>query len=357
LIGSNSWKFEFLSLNEALSLSAWTSAASAATSVWQGPGPFEAWSTHIAPLLRQRAVVSIATDPSGTVLLLPLLARSWRAVPVMTITPIGGATHCDYHDPVEVQRGTAPPSMNAYWAGLTAAVHKLGHGFNEFGAYRITARFAPDNARLSGSGHIVELSPFRDMDSFLATRKPKLRSHVARKLRRASELGLQFRRFDSASDIGPFIHQLSADSVARWGRPFVREDHLIAYWTQLARWALREGCLEMSELKIGDLVVHRHLGFRHNSSILWYKIAFPHAAAQWSPGSLHLAQVIADASARGIQSIDLGFGDEPYKAGWETATLPLYQVDNVPSPLRTMHAIERSTRRARFAVARRVRMR
>lgn len=81
----------------------------------------------------------------------------------------------------------------------------------------------------------------------------------------------------------------------------------------------------LSVLYAGDQLVAAHFGMRSRDVWHWWFPVYSHAHAAWSPGSLLLLRVAEAAAAEGHRVLDLGKGDEPYKASFADAALPLLE--------------------------------
>jgi CelD/BcsL family acetyltransferase involved in cellulose biosynthesis len=79
----------------------------------------------------------------------------------------------------------------------------------------------------------------------------------------------------------------------------------------------------LSVLYAGDTVAAVHLGLRSRDILHLWIPAYNPALHQYSPGSLLLARLIRESASRGLQRIDLGKGDEPYKAELQTGAVPM----------------------------------
>lgn len=69
----------------------------------------------------------------------------------------------------------------------------------------------------------------------------------------------------------------------------------------------------LSALWAGDRLVAAHFGLRAGQVLHWWFPAYEPAFARYSPGLLSLLGLIEAAADAGLERIDLGKGDEPYK--------------------------------------------
>jgi CelD/BcsL family acetyltransferase involved in cellulose biosynthesis len=81
----------------------------------------------------------------------------------------------------------------------------------------------------------------------------------------------------------------------------------------------------LSVLYAGDQLVAAHFGMRSRDVWHWWFPVYSHAHSAYSPGALLLMNVAEAAAAQGHTAVDLGKGDEAYKASFADASLPLLE--------------------------------
>jgi CelD/BcsL family acetyltransferase involved in cellulose biosynthesis len=89
----------------------------------------------------------------------------------------------------------------------------------------------------------------------------------------------------------------------------------------------------LSALYLGDKLVAAHFGIRSRRVLHWWFPAYDAELAKYSPGAQLLLELVHAAAGRGIQRIDLGEGDEPYKSSFMTGAtaLAVGSVDTRPA--------------------------
>lgn len=137
----------------------------------------------------------------------------------------------------------------------------------------------------------------------------------ARKLER--ELGPI--RFDpNVEDPGVLrtVIQWKSEQCRRTGAPdyFIQLPWTRALMTQI--WGTRTGHFQgtLSALWSGDHLVAAHLGMCSDRVLHWWFPVYNRAFGKYSPGALLLLRVAELASSRGLALVDLGKGNDPYKA-------------------------------------------
>lgn len=76
----------------------------------------------------------------------------------------------------------------------------------------------------------------------------------------------------------------------------------------------------LSGLYVGDKPIALHLGMRSTTVLHYWFPAYDPAYARHSPGLLLLAEIVRTAPSHGINKIDLGKGDSPYKQRFMTGS-------------------------------------
>lgn len=79
----------------------------------------------------------------------------------------------------------------------------------------------------------------------------------------------------------------------------------------------------LSALWVGDTLAAAHFGIRTRSVLHYWIPAYNHELGRYSPGLLTLMELARAAADRGIQRIDLGSGEERYKARAASSSLDM----------------------------------
>jgi CelD/BcsL family acetyltransferase involved in cellulose biosynthesis len=69
----------------------------------------------------------------------------------------------------------------------------------------------------------------------------------------------------------------------------------------------------LSTLSVDNKIIAAHMGMRSTSVLHWWFPAYDLAQAKFSPGLILLLELCRRAEEFGIRTIELGYGDEPYK--------------------------------------------
>jgi CelD/BcsL family acetyltransferase involved in cellulose biosynthesis len=69
----------------------------------------------------------------------------------------------------------------------------------------------------------------------------------------------------------------------------------------------------LSTLSVDNTIIAAHMGMRSTSVLHWWFPAYDLAQAKFSPGLILLLELCRRAEELGVRTIELGYGDEPYK--------------------------------------------
>ena len=98
-------------------------------------------------------------------------------------------------------------------------------------------------------------------------------------------------------------------------------------------------------LRAGGEVVAAHLLLRSGARLHAWFPAYDLDARQLSPGNVLMTELLKAAAERGVTAVDLGAGDEPYKADYATDRFPLRRgVAETPGAAATLAAVGRRVR-------------
>lgn len=113
------------------------------------------------------------------------------------------------------------------------------------------------------------------------------------------------------------------DALLGWKSAQLRStgqpDHLSTPWVRrmLERILAAQGepfAGVLSALWLGDRLAAAHLGMRSRNVLHWWLPAYDRALGPSSPGQLSFLEIARAAAERGVRRVDLGKGDEAYKA-------------------------------------------
>lgn len=231
--------------------------------------------------------------------------------------PVGGGMS-DYHGPI-AERSLAldPPAL----------LRACGLRVFDFDHLLASQRaFAPYHVRLSGS-------PFLDLsggfEAYRAARSAAGSKVIAQADRKARKL---------AREVGPTRLEVDvADPAAlqrllRWKsdqyrRTGVGDGSLPRWSVELLERILATRTPDfagvLTALWAGDRMVAAHVGMRSSTALHWWFPAYDPEFGRYSPGLVLLVGLARGAETLRLRTIDLGRGDEPYKARLATGSTPL----------------------------------
>jgi CelD/BcsL family acetyltransferase involved in cellulose biosynthesis len=130
-----------------------------------------------------------------------------------------------------------------------------------------------------------------------AERKKAVAFVIAHKRASLVRQGVDTTEFDRR--VTPFMHRLATLDYPDGARPY------------------------FSSLSLDGQTVAAHIGFIEGPTLLYYLPAYDAAFRQHSPGHLLLLNLLREAKAMGLETIDLLRGTEPYKFKWTSDRQPL----------------------------------
>lgn len=241
-----------------------------------------------------------------------------------TLTSVGHAEY-DYHDPIA--SGMAEAQWPSFWSSFSIEVNKRWGG--EFDLARLGGlRSCPSingTKVVTGRAPYFRIAGLSFAENFLAALGTSLRGDIRRQLRRLEQLGT----------VGFRVLQPHETDAALIWLPAILEQHsnkwpnsykLPGFHEAIVREALPTGQLHISELKVADVVVSRHLGFFYRGRFYWYMPVYNFAYQSYSPGKMHLYFCALDAIFRGGEVFDLLRGEEDYKRQWTALSRELVEL-------------------------------
>jgi CelD/BcsL family acetyltransferase involved in cellulose biosynthesis len=88
----------------------------------------------------------------------------------------------------------------------------------------------------------------------------------------------------------------------------------------------------VSVLYVGDSIAAAHMGMRSNHVLHWWFPGYEHSLSRYSPGGILLLKLAQHMAELGVTTLDLGKGEDSYKASFMTGCVPLIEgVVDVPS--------------------------
>lgn len=163
--------------------------------------------------------------------------------------------------------------------------------------------------------------------AYWSSRSRNLRHNVERCGRRGRELGeltADLRRDVAEADLDRLLDEGFAVEGSGWktaqGTAILTDPRARRYYTELARWAGREGWLRLSFIRIDGRAIAFSLGVESFGTHHALKMGYDVAWARVSPGMLLLEALIRRSFDEGLARFDFAGHDEQYKLAWATGT-------------------------------------
>lgn len=285
------------------------------------PAPAMAWIETYRPIREIEPLFCIAKEGETTIFM-PLICwkRNWKNGFQNIVVPLGHSDF-DYHDPLIIGKNK-----------------DFEHQFYSLLINEIKKNIEFDKIELSGFRYLAgqqnwteepeycpycELDNFKNSNDFLSSLKTSLRGDVKRQQRRMEERGkitLHSYSNESLSDALAALPQFLEYHGRRWPKAFKAP----GFHQRLLEVGLPLGLVDFTELRIGDIPVSWHLGFRDKGHYYYYMPVIHPEYTLFSPGKVHLLYLVEQCINDGFQLFDHLRGNENYKSGWTNQVQQLY---------------------------------
>ena len=298
-------------------------AAMASGDVFALPGWHQAWWSTMGS--QHQIHVLVAEDAAGTLRgLLPLAVR--RGGPrdgFARLLEFSGGSQADVHDVVAATGEAA--DVLALFSEPARAIARTVDGI------RLTG--VPDDSRLFAWTGLMARAPTMQRSVLpqlslagtyeeLESRWRKAhRTDVRRQTKRLEGLGrLSLRVLGDANEARRELTtylDVHTDSWAQRGfRERARNVALRDFFAALIDELWETGVVHFSRLEVDGEPISFHFGFLCGGRFYWYKPAYVQSYANYSPGKVHIAKLLALGVSEGWTTFDLLRGAEPYKQDW-----------------------------------------
>ncbi len=179
------------------------------------------------------------------------------------------------------------------------------------------------------NGHLIDLRNLeRNKKGIPTIIRYRDRTGKGRKLRTFAVTQLKIGR--TPDELKLFYDTLVRQKTLKYIRTrgvdgFQRPGYQTYFWAMIERFAA-SGNVQMSAFTVDDLPIACHWGMVARQR--FYSLMPAYEAGDWSkysPGMIHLEEMILWAIENGMHTFDLGVGDELYKLGIETGQLALFR--------------------------------
>jgi CelD/BcsL family acetyltransferase involved in cellulose biosynthesis len=327
---SDNWTFEWhRSWNEIWSdsfLSRWRRLLDTATwrHAYHRPELVRRWVETVGRACDVEPHFGLATSSSGAELFLP-----WIVVPqngrfiVRRTLESAGRDLFGYHTPLLASVRPSDVDWNRFW---DQARSSAGSACDQALFRLIEPEFSagPDLQRPSEASPVLPLEHGTDLEAVLERCSSSHRVDVNRQLRRVRDRGevtLWSATSDEAAEaLDSFRQELWPAYRTLWGTrpaPSALIDPAVEAFLELAVSAgVQEGWTHYSVLRIGGTPVAWHLGFLDAGRLYYWVPAHDVSWANYSPGKLMLAELVALGCRSGWREIHLLTGNHAYKSAW-----------------------------------------
>jgi CelD/BcsL family acetyltransferase involved in cellulose biosynthesis len=183
--------------------------------------------------------------------------------------------------------------------------------------------------------------PYIPLDESWARPESKLnagrRSDFRRMQRRAEQLGpVRCELLEPTLDELPSLLQQALEVEDRsWkgreGTSLLRDPERLAFFRRYAAATAASGQLRLNLLRIGEQPVAMQLGVETGGRLWLLKIGYDEAFSSCSPGMLLMLQVVGHAARKGLHTLELLGGPEPWVKLWTEQVRPCNAIRVYPA--------------------------
>jgi CelD/BcsL family acetyltransferase involved in cellulose biosynthesis len=229
------------------------------------------------------------------------------------IAPVGISNY-DYHDPIVTVKRTQT-LMSSFWKLIEEKLFddkKL-----EYDQINIQGMHFCSKGMLwekdTESCPYIKLNLYEDFSDYVSHLKKGLRQDIGRQKRRLSLLGeLRYKVYASLEEALKILPEFIVAQKRRWPKDFKPPGFLEA----ILKEGLPQEIVHFSSLKIEDVPISWHLGFKHNERFYYYMPVYDDKYATYSPSKIQLTYLIEECIRNEITIFDQLRGDEQYKNEW-----------------------------------------
>jgi len=185
-------------------------------------------------------------------------------------------------------------------------------------------------APASRSGNVLVVSG--DVDAYLQERGKKYRKEVERCYRLWEKEGSpRFYQAASPEEVAHVYAALEEQQAARFRSPGQRfildEPAYQAFYERLAFDGSHAGLAALFALEANGRIIATLFGIVHDRTFSLLQLGTSvEAASHLSPGRLVVLEAIRYLGRQGVERFDMGLGDHPFKRGFGTGEVPLYDL-------------------------------
>ena len=274
--------------------------------------------------------VMVRDNDAQPVLYLPLAIETRFNIRFLRFMDCGVA---DYNAPVVcARRKLTRQEFDEIWAEILALLPSFDAVDLKKIANDIAGVFNPltylDCSQHPESGHLLQFARSAQADG-CGTRSSDLKRRLARKLRKLGETDdVKFIVTPAGATAEEFMERLYALKRRKYRQTntvdFLGAPGIADFYRQIASSQQLAKIGHLSALLINDTIVSAHLGFIGRGRFYYIFPAYDAAYARYRPGHLLLNYLVEQTTEQGLETFDLGVGDEAYKISWATDRITLY---------------------------------
>ena len=286
------------------------------------------WIDNFAP--RKKLRVLVARDRAGTLqAALPLVEQPMRfyGVPVRALLSASNPHSCRF-DAVARDAGRAAEAFYPYLAADDSwDVIRVGD-VPEGGVLRALHQAFAKDGWPAGTWPSLQ-SPYVPLpstwDEFAGRLTSKFKANLRRRRKKLRE-PVAFERYSAGEDLEARLEAGFALEASGWkgqrGTAIAQSPATRGFYTELARWASREGLLALRFLHAGGRPVAFHYALVTKDRYFLLKPGYDESLGECSPGQLLMEDVFKECTGAGLRELDFLGPDMTWKRDWTDQVRP-----------------------------------
>jgi len=289
------------------------------------------WIDNFAP--RRPLRVLVARDGAGTLqAALPLVEQRMRfyGVPVRALLSTSNAHSCRF-DAVARDPDQAAAALFAHLAADEGWDVIRLHDVPEGGVGRRLQQLFEREGWPVGTWQSLQ-SPYAPLaaswDELSKRLTSKFKANLRRRRRKLEEQGgpVAFERYGGGDDLEARLEAGFALEASGWkgqrGTAIAQSPQTRGFYTELARWASREGLLALRYLNAGGRPVAFHYALATKDRYFLLKPGYDESLGECSPGQLLMEDVFKECCGAGLRELDFLGPDMGWKRDWTDQVRP-----------------------------------
>lgn len=279
----------------------------------------------------RRMIILVAEKEGRIYGILPLSIRraSWDEL-MLKILEFSGASQSDYHDVIttENQREDVLQAFEFPFDNLCESVDviRLHNLFPQSSFYK-WVKSKKNISAVKGSSPFLNLDK-EDYGNLEKSWSGSHRGDVRRQKKRLKKLGdLTLEVYLGKYEIKQLLPSFFQTLKSKWESEGINPERVLSpahnkFYSKLVDELSDGKRIHFSVLKLNGCTISYHYGFFYNDILYWYRPTYEKEYQNYSPGKVHISEIIELGCKEGWKEVDFLLGNEPYKFLWTSEERP-----------------------------------